>query len=615
MPTQKEYKALKKAAGIRESSGECVKVIVRVRPIFGREVTDGHAAVSIHNPQNPSAPPKVFTFDHVYGPNSKQIDIYNRTASPLVDCVLEGFNGTIFAYGQTGSGKTHTMVGYGDDAGLNKTKDKKFLVRASFLEIYNEDVRDLLSNNPTNKLQVKENVDSGVFVKGLTQIKGDKLRTTGATAMNLSSSRSHSIFTVTVKFRVGKLNLVDLAGSERQSKTHATGKRLKEATKINLSHIPYRDSKLTRLLQDSLGGNTKTETVSTLRYANRAKNIKNKPKINEDPKDAMLREFQDEIIKLRKEIEMAGGGSSEESSEGELIEMVEKVVTVRKGIEKEKMDALKAQMKQQELEMKSAAKEDKKRLRAAQKATEKDLFRLQQKELLAKKLAAVEEKLKRTKAELRERREAEHRMIKNLAEQEEAEILMQQDYANLHEEARGKTAKLKKLYAKYQQQRSEIKDVQEEFKRERENILESIRELNKELKLNQFILNYFIPTEQLDKIEAWALFNEEDDEWRIRHIEYSGNNQKRYKRSAKAKKLLNKQSSRPQTSRRSKSNGGKSNQKNDQTQTVFGPPLSNPYVVYNKNEVCGYSLASDSKWSKLKGATRKKNKKSKKTRR
>ena len=174
--------------------------------------------------------------------------------------------------------------------------------------------------------------------------KGNRNRMTGATLMNADSSRSHSIFTINVEmceagddgeehFRVGKLNLVDLAGSERQSKTGATGDRLKEATKINLSlsalgnvisalvdgkskHIPYRDSKLTRLLQDSLGGNTKTlmiaaispaadnydETLSTLRYANRAKNIKNKPKINEDPKDALLRQLQDEINLLKAQL-------------------------------------------------------------------------------------------------------------------------------------------------------------------------------------------------------------------------------------------------------------------------------------------------------------------------
>lgn len=194
---------------------------------------------------------------------------------------------------------------------------------------------------------------------------GRKNRSVGATLMNQDSSRSHSIFTITVEctatlgmaaedddshIRVGKLNLVDLAGSERQSKTGATGDRLKEATKINLSlsalgnvisslvdgksgHIPYRDSKLTRLLQDSLGGNTKTvmvanlgpadynfdETLSTLRYANRAKNIKNKPRINEDPKDAMLREFQEEIARLKAALEGKGGGKAREK-------VVEKVV-------------------------------------------------------------------------------------------------------------------------------------------------------------------------------------------------------------------------------------------------------------------------------------------------
>merc|ERR1712072_663221 len=200
------------------------------------------------------------------------------------------------------------------------------LVRASYLEIYNEEIRDLLSKEPKNRLDLKENVDSGVYVKDLTSFvvrssheidqvmqAGKKNRSVGATLMNSGSSRSHAIFTIIVEcaevdelrgehIRVGKLNLVDLAGSERQAKTGATGDRLKEATKINLSlsalgnvisalvdgksqHIPYRDSKLTRLLQDSLGGNTKTvmcancgpagynfeETISTLRYANRAK--------------------------------------------------------------------------------------------------------------------------------------------------------------------------------------------------------------------------------------------------------------------------------------------------------------------------------------------------------
>uniref|UniRef100_A0A452UX24 Kinesin-like protein n=1 Tax=Ursus maritimus TaxID=29073 RepID=A0A452UX24_URSMA len=318
---------------------------------------------------NLGAPPKQFTFDGAYYVDHFTEQIYNEIAYPLVEGVTEGYNGTIFAYGQTGSGKSFTMQGLPDPPSqrgiiprafehvfesVQCAENTKFLVRASYLEIYNEDIRDLLGADTKQKLELKEHPEKGVYVKGLSMHTvhsvaqcervmetGWKNRSVGYTLMNKDSSRSHSIFTVSIEIyavdewgkdhlRAGKLNLVDLAGSERQSKTGATGERLKEATKINLSlsalgnvisalvdgrckHIPYRDSKLTRLLQDSLGGNTKTlmvaclspadnnydETLSTLRYANRAKNIKNKPHINEDPKDALLREYQEEIKKLK----------------------------------------------------------------------------------------------------------------------------------------------------------------------------------------------------------------------------------------------------------------------------------------------------------------------------
>ncbi|XP_077929831.1 kinesin-like protein KIF17 isoform X1 [Halichoerus grypus] len=360
-------------------ASESVKVVVRCRPMNQRErelncqpvvtVDSARGQCFIQNPGAANEPPKQFTFDGAYYMDHFTEQIYNEIAYPLVEGVTEGYNGTIFAYGQTGSGKSFTMQGLPDPSSqrgiiprafehvfesVQCAENTKFLVRASYLEIYNEDVRDLLGADTKQKLELKEHPEKGVYVKGLSMHTvhnvaqcehimetGWKNRSVGYTLMNKDSSRSHSIFTISIEIYAvdergkdhlcaGKLNLVDLAGSERQSKTGATGERLKEATKINLSlsalgnvisalvdgrckHIPYRDSKLTRLLQDSLGGNTKTlmvaclspadnnydETLSTLRYASRAKNIKNKPRINEDPKDALLREYQEEIKKLK----------------------------------------------------------------------------------------------------------------------------------------------------------------------------------------------------------------------------------------------------------------------------------------------------------------------------
>ncbi|XP_057357914.1 kinesin-like protein KIF17 [Manis pentadactyla] len=360
-------------------ASESVKVVVRCRPMNRRErelncqcvvtVDSARGQCFIQNPGAAREPPKQFTFDGAYYMEHFTEQIYNEIAYPLVEGVTEGYNGTIFAYGQTGSGKSFTMQGLPDPPSqrgiiprafehifesIQCAENTKFLVRASYLEIYNEDVRDLLGADTKQKLELKEHPEKGVYVKGLSVCTvysvaqcehimdtGWRNRSVGYTLMNKDSSRSHSIFTISIeicavgergkdRLRAGKLNLVDLAGSERQSKTGATGERLKEATKINLSlsalsnvisalvdgrckHIPYRDSKLTRLLQDSLGGNTKTlmvaclspadnnydETLSTLRYANRATNIKNKPRINEDPKDALLREYQEEIKKLK----------------------------------------------------------------------------------------------------------------------------------------------------------------------------------------------------------------------------------------------------------------------------------------------------------------------------
>ncbi|KAJ1404710.1 P-loop containing nucleoside triphosphate hydrolase protein, partial [Ochromonadaceae sp. CCMP2298] len=367
---------------------ESIQVVVRCRPLNDSEKEMGCKSivdvdvearrVTIRNPDN-ATDTRYFTFNASYGQDTEQRTFYDESCFSVIEGALAGFNSTIFAYGQTGSGKSFTMQGASTTAPdltsmgvipnsfshifrfIKASKDTHFTISCSYLELYNEEIRDLLSDHKNSSkpslkspsLDLGEDPNKSVYVKGLTHVvcesaedlnkmldKGLASRTTACTLMNAESSRSHSIFTIIVEmsttdatgevWRTGKLNLVDLAGSETQKKTGATGAALQEGININLSlsalgnvitaltssnrpHIPYRDSKLTRLLRESLGGNSKTvmiatvspadynyqETLSTLRYAQRAKKIKNQPKINEDPKDVMLRESKEEIQRLR----------------------------------------------------------------------------------------------------------------------------------------------------------------------------------------------------------------------------------------------------------------------------------------------------------------------------
>ena len=628
---------------------ETVKVVVRIRPMSSEEERNGNlmaaealpdrGLISVRNPKaNESEPPKDFFFDAVFDAKVSQKHIYDVCASSVVESVLNGYNGTIFAYGQTGAGKTHTMEGRPDPPTLrgiipnsfqhifeyvSSAQDQQFLVRASYLEIYNEEIRDLLSKDPKNSLELKENIDSGVYVKDLTSFvvknvaeidhvmqAGKKNRSVGATLMNATSSRSHSIFTIVVEcgesddrgdhIRVGKLNLVDLAGSERQSKTGATGERLKEATKINLSltalgnvitalvdakssHIPYRDSKLTRLLQNSLGGNAKTvmcancgpadynydETLSTLRYANRAKNIKNKPKINEDPKDAMLREYQEQIKALKEQLEATQRGVMLDDNGKQVMvhnakrEIVEKIVErevikevkVNVGISDKEMEEIKRKANEEKAMLMRQAQEDMKALIDQQSHTAKERAELQaaldkeaedrkkieeQKKSLHEKLKAMEEKLikggeviskaskqeallRKTEQELRERQIQEANLARELAEKEEANLQLEEHFSSLQEEVEVKTKKLKKLWNKYQAAVREAKDLQEEFQTERTDMLDTIRQLTRNLKLKDLIIANFIPEESSKSIEKRASWSAEDDAWLIPKMELSGN--------------------------------------------------------------------------------------------
>lgn len=451
-------------------------------------------------------------------------------------------------------------------------------------------------------------------VKNATEIDhvmqaGKKNRSVGATLMNQTSSRSHSIFTIVVecmeadatggeKIRVGKLNLVDLAGSERQGKTGATGDRLKEATKINLSlaalgnvisalvdgkssHIPYRDSKLTRLLQNSLGGNAKTvmcancgpadynydETLSTLRYANRAKNIKNKPKINEDPKDAMLREYQDEIQALKKQLEatqrgvMIDADGKEVPSHDVRTEIVEKIVErevikeVKVGISEEEMEEINKRAAQEKEVLMMQAQQDMKALIDQQSRTAQEREELQQafakesedkkkleeqKQSLATKLKQMEEKLikggeviskaskqeiqlRKAEKELRERMMQESKLARDLAEKEEMNMQLEEHFSSLQEEVEVKTKKLKKLWSKYQAATREAQDLQEEFQTERSDMLDTIRELSRNIKLKDTIILNFIPDETAKSIERRSAWSNDEDMWVIPKLDFSGN--------------------------------------------------------------------------------------------
>ncbi|XP_064636553.1 kinesin-like protein KIF3A isoform X2 [Lineus longissimus] len=620
-----------------------VKVVVRCRPLNEKEKETGcklavktdsvRGSISATNPNaTHGEPPKEFTFDVVFGHDCKQVDVYNEIARPIVDFVLEGFNGTIFAYGQTGTGKTFTMEGIRSVPELRgiipnsfahvfghiakAEDDVRFLVRVSYLEIYNEEVRDLLGKDQTHRLEVKERPDVGVYVKDLSAFVvnnaddmdrimtlGNKNRVVGSTNMNATSSRSHAIFTVTIEcgekgpdgkhhVRVGKLHLVDLAGSERQAKTGATGMRLKEATKINLSlstlgnvisalvdgkstHIPYRNSKLTRLLQDSLGGNSKTlmianvgpadynfdESISTLRYANRAKNIKNKAKINEDPKDALLRQFQKEIEELKRQLDeggegIEGSGSDETDTDEE--EVIINGVKQKRGRRKKKTGAKLSKEKMSEIQAKIEAdrkmletkkdmeEEERDRVKMDLETKEQELRKAQEEQdALQLKLSAIEKKiivggenllekaeeqerlLEESAKELEERQQKEEELKKALEEKEGETLEMEGKYNTLQEEAQYKTKKMKKLFVMLMQAKSEVVDLQQEHQREMEGLLENIREMTRELKLQMLTIDTFIPPEYQEMIEQYVHWNEDIGEWQLKCVAYSGNNMRK----------------------------------------------------------------------------------------
>lgn len=526
-----------------ESREENVKVVVRCRPLLETESSQD-PQFKIHSSNNSvEAAGRQYTFDRVFGFESSQESLYEEAGRGIVDSVLEGYNGTIFAYGQTGTGKTFTQSGVLDqsfrhvfDFISSSKKDTQFLVRASYYEIYNEEIRDLLSirnkkkdsasSSASKSLELKESGTNSVYIKNLScyvvnnvnellKLKnlGEKSRSVASTNMNLRSSRSHTVFTITIEMikqipnkakgalRVGKINLVDLAGSERQSKTGTTGDRLKEAAKINLSltslslvisaltdpkatHVPYRNSKLTRILSDSLGGNSKTlliacigpcktnleETLSTLRFASTAKRIKNKAVINEDAKDTLLRKFQDQILQLRKQLEEEADDNDEDAGDEDDTDEAGKM---RQRIRRGSNPVMTREM-QEKLKM----------------LEQKIMFGG---ENLLEKAERQEQELKQREQELLASKEKELQ-LESVLQQKESEILkIEESYGSLQEEVTALNKKLKKVFNYLLEAKEELSDCQGEFSQVRQDLLDSIRETDKEVKLADLIIQECVP--------------------------------------------------------------------------------------------------------------------------
>ncbi|XP_047136420.1 kinesin-like protein KIF28P isoform X2 [Hydra vulgaris] len=468
---------------------ENVKVAVRVRPFNSREkernavlcIKMSGSSTYISNPEEPNSEPRKFAFDYSYWShdgfeeqpngylspaNSSYADqkaVFSDLGEGVLSNAWKGYNCSLFAYGQTGSGKSYSMVGYGVNLGIvpvtcerlfediSKKKSEgsstEYQVKLSMMEIYNEQVRDLLNASTLTikgGMKVRQDPKQGFYVDGLTMVpvasyndinskieQGTKQRTVAATQMNATSSRAHTI--VAINFsqkgkneqsgqnttKTSVINLVDLAGSERADSTGATGDRLKEGSAINQSLsclgnvikaladassgkgqvlVPFRDSVLTKLLKNALGGNSKTvmiaalspadinyeETLSTLRFADRAKSIKTSAVVNESPTDKLIRELREENARLLEQLKAAkgdpkalaalaaqlSGGDDESSEKGDN----------KRGIDEAEVEAMKKEMEerlkrnQEEVEqMKKTWAERLKEEEAASKLKEEEL--------------------------------------------------------------------------------------------------------------------------------------------------------------------------------------------------------------------------------------------------
>lgn len=584
------------------SKSENIKVVVRCRPMSDKEKLKGFETVVSVNSDNGTvqllknrgdAEPKTFPFNSAYPSDVTQQFIYDDCARPIVESVLEGYNGTIFAYGQTGTGKTYTMEGeVGDEkekgiilhafdhifAHISSNKNREFLVRASFLQIYMEDVYDLL-RDPEKKLHVRQ-VESDVTIAGLSShivknpkeiiqllVNGKKNRAVASTNMNAHSSRSHSVFTIVIEqhseqigTRMGKLHLVDLAGSEKLSKTEADGLTAKQAAKINYSllqlgnvisalvtgkkHVSYRNSKLTQILQDSLGGNSKTcmvatigpasynydETNSTLLYATRARDIKNIPRINEDPKDSLINQLRERIAELKKKLEeqKANGGeivadnTELKEIESKYKKQIEELMA-RKNVNDEERRKAKAAL-EAEYERQKSLRNQTEDLAAKIKQMEQSV--LIGGENLVDKAKQQEEILRAQESKMRRKKEEERRLLEKKKHQEEFLINAEKVYSSLQQEFDEKSKNIEKLRPIIKELEEKIDDIQEQYEREKEEQSKNFIEMNKEVSYLKMVCETFIPPDRLIRIQSHIHFDPVDNKPVCPSIELAGRHHK-----------------------------------------------------------------------------------------
>lgn len=567
--------------------GENVKVMVRCRPAAaaaasanGRtaqvvQVLERERCVCVHE--------RSFFYDAVFGPESDNERVYMRSARPLVDAAFNGYNCTVFLYGQTGTGKTHThsaLTSHAFSHLFSLIRDSnthaRFLIRASYYELYNEEIRDLLSmrtkasSSPGKPLELRESRAKGVYVKDLSyhlvnnqreleRLKslGDKQRATAATRLNERSSRSHSIFSLLIEavqseppeatagkraqdapVRVGRLNLIDLAGSERQlsgstvPSSRAGAKRLKEASNINLSltclslviraltdkeanHVPYRNSKLTRLLSSSLGGNSKTllvacvapeqqhmqETLNTLRFASRTKRIKNRAIINEDAKDALLRKYTRQLELLKRKLQERQ--QQQESLDSATTTLHNVAVTNESGGGDGGSGVSEDQLQMLRL------------LRAKIMVGGENLL---------DKAEMHERLLEASRQELEEKRQEALR-LKELNDAKKANIdKMQAQKGSLESQLQEMDSKLERARELHDKSADELRDLHCEHQELKTSLLQDIRATSRDIKYADCILEDFIPRHHWDLINRFARFDEHSGEWQIKFIAMSGNN-------------------------------------------------------------------------------------------